>query len=416
MPSSSSSSSSNHTLKFDDGAVQFRLRLVVSLFCGRPVLIRNIRADDTAAPGLRPYEVSFLRLIDRVTNGSKMEINATGTQVRFVPGIITGGTHEHDCPVLSEDDDNNDDRDDDDAVPTKIRSIGWFIEGLLPLLPFGKEAFHITFNGITDGTCERDPSVDYWQATALPLLSKFGVGAQAADDFLAAAAPSLKIHQRAAVPRGKNGRVTLYSPAVRSMLQCVNWVDSGRIKRIRGQAVSCKLVSSSAAARVAYASKGVLHRLLPDVWIHTNVNTVKQHKCGPSPSLSCILTAESTTGARLSAEVTLHSAESSQQGQQRETPESLGQRGAALLLHEIAQGGVVDTTAQTVALLWMVLSPEDDVSRIRLGTLSAYSIAALRLFKAALGVECKVTPDMETKTVLLSCIGMGYRNMARAST
>jgi RNA 3'-terminal phosphate cyclase-like protein len=65
--------------------------------------------------------------------------------------------------------------------------------------------------------------------------------------------------------------------------------------------------------------------------------------------------------------------------------------------------------------LWMCLGPED-VSRIRLGTLSPYTIASLRLYKEAFGVEFKVTPDPQTKTVLLSCLGTGFRNMARAST
>jgi RNA 3'-terminal phosphate cyclase-like protein len=85
-------SRTSNTLRFDDGAVQFRLRLAASLLSNRTVLIRNIRADDTESPGLRPYEVSFLRLLDSITNGSKLEINATGTQLRFVPGILTGAT------------------------------------------------------------------------------------------------------------------------------------------------------------------------------------------------------------------------------------------------------------------------------------------------------------------------------------
>jgi RNA 3'-terminal phosphate cyclase-like protein len=68
-----------------------------------------------------------------------------------------------------------------------------------------------------------------------------------------------------------------------------------------------------------------------------------------------------------------------------------------------------------LALLWMCLTPED-VSRIRLGTLSQYTIETLRLLKRGFDVEFKVTPEMETKTVLMSCLGTGYRNMAKAST
>ena len=128
--------SKNKTLRFDDGATQFRLRLVVSLLSHRPIMIRNIRADDLANPGLKDYEASFLRLIDQMTNGSKMEINNTGTQIRFQPGVLLGGDIEHSCP--------------------DSRSIGWFLEGIIPLAPFGKEPLSILFRGITDGCCETD--------------------------------------------------------------------------------------------------------------------------------------------------------------------------------------------------------------------------------------------------------------------
>ena len=46
----------------------------------------------------------------------------------------------------------------------------------------------------------------------------------------------------------------------------------------------------------------------------------------------------------------------------------------------------------------------------------AYTIESLRLFKQAFDVEFKVRPDHDTKTVLLSCLGTGFRNMAKAST
>merc|ERR1711862_98704 len=104
---------------------------------------------------------------------------------------------------------------------------------------------------------------------------------------------------------------------------------------------------------------------------------------------------------------------------QRELPEDLGHRAAALLLQEVYKGGCVDTTQQTLVLLWMCLTSED-VSRVRLGTLSPYTIQTLRLLKLMFGVEFKVIAseqeDYNSKTVLLSCLGIGYRNVARAST
>ena len=376
--------SNKTTLRFEDGATQFRQRLVVSLLSHRPLLIRNIRADDLENPGLKDYEANFLRLIDQITNGSRMEINNTGTQIRFQPGVLLGGDVEHACP--------------------DSRSIGWFLEGVLPLAPFGKEPLSITFTGITDGCCEVDPSIDYLKASAIPLFDKFGIASD--DDF---GPPQIRIIRRGAAPTG-GGKVHFQCPIVKE-LQPIDFTDPGKVKRIRGTAISCKIVSSSMAARVAYAAKGVFHRLLPDVWIHTDVHTTKKHGCGPSPSLSVVITSESTSGVFYTAECCLD--QSKERG--TELPEDLGKRGACMLLEEIRRGGCLDTSCQSLALLWMCLTPED-VSRIRLGTLSQYTVETLRLLKLALDVEFKLTAEMDSKTVLLSCLGTGYRNMARAST
>ena len=404
--------SKSQTLRFDDGAVQFRQRIVVSLLSHKPLLIRNIRADDLRNPGLKDYEASFLRLIDQITNGSKMEINSTGTQLRFKPGGLLGGEVEHTCPTS--------------------RSIGWFLEGILPLAPFGKEALEVTFHGITDGLCEIDPSADYWKRSTIQLFQKFGIGTDEDEEYK----PEIEIVQRAAAPttsaenasstanmhNNYTGQVRLVCPIAKPALSSIDWTDPGKIKRVRGNAVSCKIVSSSMAARVAYAAKGVFHKLLPDVWIHTDVHTQKRNRCGPNPGMMVVVTSESTTGVALTAECCMNHHNTQEQtggdahsNRGKELPEELGQRVAYTLLEEIRRGGCIDTASQSLAFLWMALTPED-VSRIRVGTLSQYSIETLRLIKQAFGVEFKVTPDMETKTVLLSCLGTGYRNMARAST
>lgn len=406
---SGNNSNSSQTLRFEDGAVQFRQRLAVALLSHRPLLVRNIHADDLQNPGLHVHEASFLRLIDAMTNGSRIEINSTGTQLRFQPGVLLGGEISHQCP--------------------DSRSIGWFLEGVLPLLPWGKDDAHITFSGLTDGLCEEDaPSVDYWVRSAPPLFQLFGIGsgggvgfgnvdADHENDLDSNNGPRIRILRRAAAPDSGNGtgKVVVSCPMARE-LQSIDYTDPGRIKRIRGTATSCKIVSSSMVARVAYAAKGVFHRLLPDVWIHTDVHTIKGHGCGPSPGLQLVVSSESTTGVVLTAEACLdNSHKNSGANRGAELPEDLGKRGACLLLEEIQRGGCIGTGCQSLAFLWMCLTPED-VSRIRIGTLSQYSIETLRLIKMAFDVEFKVTPDMDSQTVLLSVLGSGYRNMARAST
>ena len=45
------------------------------------------------------YEASFLRLLEKVTNGCRIRINETGTEVHYVPGFVSGGAGlKHDCP------------------------------------------------------------------------------------------------------------------------------------------------------------------------------------------------------------------------------------------------------------------------------------------------------------------------------
>ena len=393
MSNKSSNKPASSTMKFHDGATQFRLRLITSLLSHRPLLIRNIHADALeTAPGLLPHEASFLRLLDSITNGTTVEINSTGTQLRFVPGVLVGGlVNLHKCPTT--------------------KSIGWFLEGILPLAPFGKEPLEIFFEGITDGMTHFDPSPDYIATAVLPLYRRFGVGKEEEEEG-SPNIPQCRVIRRGAAPLGE-GRVRFVCPIVRE-IEPIEFTDMGKFKRVRGNAISCKIAPNS-AARVAYSAKGLLHKLLPDVWIHTDIHSMKHSKnvngCGPSPGLGICLAAESTEGVVICVECSLDP----NKARGEDLPEDLGTRGSALLLDEIRKGGCIDTSAQTFALLMMCLGPED-VARIRIGSLSRHSIVALRLFKEAFGVEFKVKTDVESKTIFMSCLGSGYRNMARAST
>ncbi len=67
------------------GSQCFRQRLVCATVTGRAIRIDDIRADDQS-PGLRDYEASLLRLLEKVTNGCIIEINETGAvQCGIVP-------------------------------------------------------------------------------------------------------------------------------------------------------------------------------------------------------------------------------------------------------------------------------------------------------------------------------------------
>jgi len=82
-------------LRFE-GCRQFRQRLTFATLARKRLRVDNIRHLDEE-PGLQDFEASYLRLLDSLTNGSKLEINETGTCLRYNPGLIIGGSVEHAC-------------------------------------------------------------------------------------------------------------------------------------------------------------------------------------------------------------------------------------------------------------------------------------------------------------------------------
>lgn len=86
------------TLEFE-GATHFRMRLVCAILSQRTVRITRIRVD-AQPPGLRDYEASMLRLVEKISTGARIRIAQKGTEVEFVPGFVAGGVGlTHDCPV-----------------------------------------------------------------------------------------------------------------------------------------------------------------------------------------------------------------------------------------------------------------------------------------------------------------------------
>lgn len=78
------------------------------------------------------YEISFIRLLDKITNGTKIEVNETGTNIYYSPGLLNGGELEHDCSLQ--------------------RGIGYYLEGIIMLAPFCKNCINLKLRGVTDNT------------------------------------------------------------------------------------------------------------------------------------------------------------------------------------------------------------------------------------------------------------------------
>lgn len=372
----------NDTLIYK-GSNFFRQRLLLSTLSGRSVRIEEIRSshDD---PGLREYEVSLIRLLDKVTNGTRVELSETGTSVFYQPGILIGGQVTHSCSTQ--------------------RGIGYYLEVLLALGPFCKEPLNAVLQGVTHH--DLDVSVDKVKAAALPILLKFIL----VDDGL-----ELKVVRRGAPPLGC-GEVVFRCP-VRRGVRPLQWTSWGLVKRIRGVVYALR-VSPTMANRVVEAAKGVMLKFLPDVYINTD--QCRGPNAGKSPAFGISLVAETNEKTFYCAE-----AKSLEAGSGETTlPEDLGRECAQKLLDEIYRGGCVDSALQWLVALWMALG-QKDVSVCVVGPLSDYTITFLQHLKEFFGVMFKLEvlradddddSDEETSTaqrVKMTCVGIGYVNISK---
>lgn len=369
------------------GSNLFRQRLLLSTLSGRTIKIEEIRSTHED-PGLKEYEVNLIRLLDKITNGSRVELSESGTSLYFQPGILIGGQITHNCSTQ--------------------RGIGYYLEVLLALGPFCKEPLNVVLQGVTHH--DLDVSVDKIKSTALPILLKFIL----VDDGL-----ELKVVRRGAPPLG-GGEVVFKCP-VRRHLRPLQWTKWGLVKRIRGIVYALR-VSPTMANRVVESAKGVMLNFLPDVYINTD--QCRGPNAGKSPGFGISLLAETNEKTFYCAE-----SKSSDVGSGQITlPEDLGRECALKLLDEIHRGGAVDSSFQWILALWMALG-QKDVSECVVGPLSDYTIKFLQHLKEFFGVMFKLevlrvedddegSSDKEDKApsaqrIKMTCIGIGYVNISK---
>ncbi|KAJ1736058.1 hypothetical protein LPJ61_000201 [Coemansia biformis] len=351
-----------------EGHKFLKQRLVLSVLSQQPVRIDRIRPDDEN-PGLRDFEISLLRLLEKATNGSRMVISPTGTSVLFRPGMIAGGRVDMDCPVS--------------------RAIGYYLEVLVALGPFGKEQMVATLRGVTMNNT--DLSVDTIRTATLVNYRHFGIEEGV----------ELRVTKRGAPPKG-GGEVRFICPVVRAV-QPLRFVDQGKIRRIRGISYATR-VSPQTANRMVETARGELNRYIPDIYIYTDV--YRGAESGFSPGFGISLVAESTTGALMTAELCANAGES---------PEDIGRDAARMLLTEIERGGCFDSPHQWLALLLMVLGPEHAV-KTRIGKLTPFSIQYLRDIRDFFNTTFKIQPDPASNTITVTCLGTGYTNVGKKTS
>ncbi|RJE18162.1 RNA-3'-phosphate cyclase family protein [Aspergillus sclerotialis] len=384
-------------------------RLVLATLTGRTVHISGIRSSSPTNPGLAPHEISFLRLLEAVTNGSQMEISYTGTILVYKPGLITGssagtgassssGVIRHELPAGCS------------------RGLSYFLVPLCLLAPFSKAPMKVLFTGpgvITSATPTGDMSVDTVRTAILPLYNQFGIWNNIELRVLRRSNPG---------PNGKGGggEVQLVFGHQVRLPKTLHLMNPGRIKRIRGVAYSVG-VSGSNNARMIETARGILNPLVKDTYVFSDVssaplipapernNPSAKKKIGLGFGLS--LVAESSTGCLFSADVT-----SPPSGGQ--PPEDIGKNCAYQLLEAISKGGCVAPAAAPTMLSLMTMGSED-VGRLQVGR---DVIADENMIRLARDLNKFGVPgwglrdaggDNEHGDVIISVVGRGIGNVGR---
>ncbi|CCK71954.1 rRNA-processing endoribonuclease KNAG_0I01690 [Huiozyma naganishii CBS 8797] len=359
-------SNSKSPLRIFEGHQNFRLRIVLATLSGIPIKLEKIRSNDLN-PGLKDYEVSFLRLIETVTNGSTIEISYTGTTLIYRPGIIYGGSYTHQCP--------------------NSKPVGYFIEPMLYLAPFSKKKFSLLFKGIT--ASHKDAGIDVLKWGMLPVLEKFGVRECA-----------LHTLKRGSPPLG-GGEVHLVVDSLIAQPITMHELETPIISSIRGVAYSTR-VSPSLVNRMIDGAQKVLKdvgctvNITADVWRGEN--------SGKSPGWGITLLAEMKKNWCLFSECI---------GDAGDVPEDIGAKAAYHLLEEISRSTAIGRGQLPLAIVFMVIGKED-IGRLRINKnqIDENFIHLLRDIKKIFGTEVYLKPvnDPESDDFIATVKGVGFTN------
>ena len=337
-------------------------RLILATLHGKPIHISQIRATNPTSPGLAPHEISFLRLLESLTNGSHIEISYTGTTLLYKPGLITGSVAGRGADangVLKHEIDGR-----------VTRGVSWFIIAVALLAPFSKAKVNVLFTGpgVITSAVERygDVSVDTVRTAILPIFEQFGIERDLEIRVSKRSNPSnVKGHSGA-------GEVeVVFGHQVRAP-KTLHLMGAGRVKRVRGVAYATG-VSGGNNARMIESARGVLNKVVPDVYIFSDVTSAQlveitqgtksdpagsKKKVGLGFGLSLV--------AESSRKGVFYSADAASGPDGGETPEDVGQRAAFALLESVERGGCVSAEAAPTIFTLMAMGSED-VGRVQVG-------------------------------------------------
>jgi len=353
------------------GSKYFRLRLVYSLLNNIPIEIENIRVNKFNI-GLYNYEISFLKFIDNITNGSKINISQTGTNLKFIPGTITNNYGKEFCFEFE-----------------SSRGLSYYIEGFIPIVIFGKEKLICKISGATN--CKLDLSLDCFKINLFSLLDKIVVG----DIY------SIEIIKRSFSP-DNSSEVKLNLPIIRFIepLDLKVLSKENKIVKIRGHYLSVN--SGHNHNSIIDQTRIFFNNFINDVWIDKNNQNGKYLKSGYSLSLW----AETINKSIYSYDICSTSEEIFDS-------DILVKKCFSGMLSEIYENNSVDSHLQSLTFLFMSLSTKSNISSASFNRLSKYMKGYIKEIFDLFKVKYKITENENENNFIFSCLGCQMDNKNR---
>ncbi|CAD2101067.1 RNA 3'-terminal phosphate cyclase-like protein, putative [Plasmodium vinckei brucechwatti] len=240
------------------GSNYFRFRLALSLISGKAITIKNIRKknshkkinkddeidDNEINEGLQEYEAKILKLIDKLCDDTTIKINEYGDELYFKPGFLIGNVNDE---VRISDLNNT-------FHCGNERSISYFLEFLIMIVPFFKNPVKLLLKGITDDQIDRTV-----YTCKIVCENFFKTFLNVNNDFL-----NITILKRG-TKLDATGEVSFFMNNLK-MINSFDMHDAGLVKRITGTIV-CNQISMIFRNKIVNCAKKNLHNFTPYVSI-----------------------------------------------------------------------------------------------------------------------------------------------------
>lgn len=287
---------------FGEGGGQIvRTAIALAGALRKEIRIYNIRKG-RSPPGLRPQHLAAVSLAAEICDADVSGLKVGSTEIRFTPGICTGGEYERDIGTAG-------------SISLVLQTC------LIPAL-FAKSPTILRIKGGTD--VPWSPPMDYLACVFLPIIQKMGVAVE------------LEIEQRGFYPSGGGSVVATISPV--GELSPVDLSDRGELKGIGGRVV-CRNLPQHVAERIKNSALKMLSSY-PSVSIETESMT------GPSAGASVVLFAD-FENTRVGASVL---------GEKGLPAERVGEMAASFLIESINSNETLDEHASDQIIPFMFLA------------------------------------------------------------